>query len=112
MQTAIDVSTQAVAYGRPPAKPWLIGLLITEIVSVVVPLGVLSAYFRFPDILREPASVALPLFTANQSVIVPAYYVFMVSGLLFLPLSYAFSAMTKPGVSSALRQALIGACLS
>ncbi|GAB2583384.1 DUF4386 domain-containing protein [Spirosoma areae] len=108
MQTAIDVSRQAVPYGRPSAKLWLICLLMAEISSVVAPVGLLSAYFRFPDILREPASVALPLFAANASVIVPAYYVFMLSALLFLPLSYAFSAVLKPDGSSALRGALIG----
>ncbi|GAB3641597.1 DUF4386 domain-containing protein [Spirosoma arcticum] len=112
MQTAIDVSTQAVTYGRPPAKLWLIGLLMAEITSVVAPVSVLSMYFRFPGILREPASVTLPLFAANESVIVPAYYIFMVSGLLFLPLSYAFSAVLKPGSSSALRRALTGTGLA
>ncbi|MBC8155439.1 MAG: DUF4386 domain-containing protein [Bacteroidetes bacterium] len=108
MQTTLDVSTQAVIYDRPPVKRWLIGLIMAEIICVVAPVGILSAYFRFPEILREPASVMLPLFTANESVIVPAYYVFMVSGLLFLPLSCAFSAALKPGSSSALRRALIG----
>lgn len=112
MQTTIDVSTQAVMYGRSPAKRWLIGLLVAELISVVAPVGILSAYFRFPGILREPASVTLPVFTANELVIVPAYYIFMVSGLLFLPLSYAFSAVLKPGSSLALRRALIGTGLA
>jgi hypothetical protein len=108
MQPVLDVSTQPVIYGSTKANWWLVGLLLAEVISVVAPVGVLSAHFNFPDILREPASVALPLFAANQSAIVPAYYLFMVSGLLFIPLSYAFSAFLKPHSSSVERQSLIG----
>ena len=68
-------------------------LVIAEVIAVLLPVIILGMYFRFPDILREPASVALPLFHKNQGAIVPAYYVFMVSGLLFVPLSYSLAAV-------------------
>lgn len=87
MQSTLDISTQAVRYRRISTKQWLVSLLALELITVLAPVSVLSTWFRFPDILREPASVALPLFATNQSMIVPAYYVFMLSGLLYLPVS-------------------------
>jgi hypothetical protein len=87
MQPTLEFPTQAVQYSRISTRQWLVGLLFAEVITVLAPTGVLSTYFRFPDILREPARVALPLFAANQSMIVPAYYLFMLSGLLYVPLS-------------------------
>ncbi len=78
-----------------------------EVISVLAPVLTLSAHFDFPEILREPASVVLPLFLANQATVVPAYYVFMLSGLLFVPLSVAFGRMLKPGTWPGWWQALI-----
>lgn len=84
-------------------------LILAEVVTVIVPVVMLGKYFEFPDVLRQPAEHGLTLFRRNQAQIVPAYYVFMVSGLLFLPLSYAFNTVLKSSVSSSLRQALVGA---
>ncbi len=66
----------------------LIGiLLIVELITQLFAISVLGSYFEFPDILRQPASVALKLFHQNQAIIVPAYYVFMVSSILYLPIT-------------------------
>lgn len=87
-------------------------LALAEVVTVLVPVVQLGQYFEFPDILRQPAAYGLALFLKNQAHIVPAYYVFMMSGLLFVPLSYALSAVLKPHGSLALRQALTGTGLA
>lgn len=62
--------------------------LITMIITVVVPVSILGAKFDFPDILRQPAANAFALFKQNQSSIVFGYYIFLISSLLFIPLSY------------------------
>lgn len=67
----------------------LMALLITEAVTVTVPVMILGKYFNFPDILREPAAKAFELFEASQPKIVLGYYIFMLSALVFIPLSYA-----------------------
>lgn len=89
-------------------------LALLEVTTVVVPVAVLGRYFQFPAILRQPAAVALPLFARNQAHVVPAYYVFLASALLFVPLSYALSAALRrrvPG-KAALRSMLRGAGLA
>lgn len=86
-------------------------LTLAEFVAVLVPVIVLGNYFEFPDVLRRPAAYGLRLFRQHQAQIVPAYYVFMLSGLLFIPLSYAYAALRKPG-PSLLPQALIGTGLA
>jgi hypothetical protein len=45
--------------------------------------------FEFPDILRQPSDYALKLFVQHESVIVPTYYVFLLSALTAIPLSIA-----------------------
>ncbi|WP_020602532.1 DUF4386 domain-containing protein [Spirosoma spitsbergense] len=87
-------------------------LTLAEVVAVVYPVIILGKYFEFPAVLRQPAAYGLTLFRQHQDQIVPAYYVFMVSGLLFIPLSYACAALLKPGVSPGLQQALIGTGLA
>lgn len=109
MHPLLDVSTVPVpAAGRIGTKHWLVALLIAEVIAVTVPVGVLSATFRFPDILREPATVALPLFAANQSRIVPAYYMFMLSALLYLPLSVLLRRYVAASASRTGGELLVG----
>lgn len=40
-------------------------------------------FFNFPDILREPVEVMLESFNNNRDLIVPAYYLFVLSGIVF-----------------------------
>jgi hypothetical protein len=61
-------------------------LLLLEVLSVLIPFFILGSVFEFPDILRQPAAKAFALFHQNQAVIVPTYYVFLVSALLYFPL--------------------------
>lgn len=99
-----------------------ISLILAEIVTVLTPFFILGRYFDFPDILRKPAAEAFALFRQNQRIIIPAYYIFMISGLLFLPLTYWLGStlqasnsklsqniFTGLGISTALFQS-IGFC--
>ena len=65
-----------------------ISLLLAMIVTVIVPVSILGANFNFPDILRQPAASAFALFKQNQAIIIFGYYIFLISSLLFIPLSY------------------------
>lgn len=62
-------------------------LLLTMMVTVTAPVIILGANFNFPDILRQPAANAFALFRENQTIIVFGYYIFLISSLLFIPLS-------------------------
>lgn len=62
-------------------------LLVAEVLTVLIPFFILGSVFEFPDILRQPAEKAFTLFQKNQSIIVLTYYIFLISGLLFLPLA-------------------------
>jgi hypothetical protein len=70
-------------------------LLIIELVAQLLPIAVLGANFEFPDVLRKPAAYSLTLFHQNQNVIVPAYYLFMISSLLFLPITALIKTHAK-----------------
>lgn len=65
---------------------------ITGIFAIILPLlsaalfMTLQTVFDFPGILREPVGVALSLFAQNQDAIIPAYYLFAWTGILFIPL--------------------------
>lgn len=85
---------------------------LAEVGAVLFPVIVLGSYFEFPGVLRQPAAYGLTLFRQNQAHIVPAYYVFMVSGLLFLPLSFAYSAVLETVASSVWRQVLMATGLA
>ena len=63
-------------------------LLLAMIVTVIVPVSILGANFNFPDVLRHPAASAFALFKQNQTIIIIGYYIFLISSLLFIPLSY------------------------
>lgn len=62
-------------------------LLILESLLATIPFFILGAVFEFPDILREGADRALPLFAQNRQVVVPTYYAFMLSSVLLIPLT-------------------------
>jgi Domain of unknown function (DUF4386) len=62
-------------------------LLIAMMVTVTAPVIILGANFNFPDILRQPAANAFKLFRENQTIIVIGYYIFLLSSLLFIPLT-------------------------
>ncbi len=62
-------------------------LLLVEFVLLMVCVAVLSAVFKFPAILREPADTALRLFNENSTTIRVAYYLFAMTGVLMIPLS-------------------------
>jgi hypothetical protein len=68
------------------------GLLLAEVVLQLIAFNTLAAEFDFPDILRQPAGIAITKFLAKESSIVPAYYVFLLSSLVYIPLSYWLSA--------------------
>lgn len=65
----------------------LAALLLLEVIAVLIPFFVLGSVFDFPDILRQPAAKAFALFQQNKGIIVPTYYLFLVSALLYFPLA-------------------------
>jgi Domain of unknown function (DUF4386) len=56
-------------------------------ITVTAPVIILGANFNFPDILRQPPANAFALFNENQTIIVFGYYIFLLSSLLFIPLT-------------------------
>lgn len=68
-------------------------LLVLESLLATVPFFVLGAVFEFPDILRKGADEVLPLFAQNQGMIVPTYYVFMLSSVLLIPIALLLRRM-------------------
>lgn len=62
-------------------------LLLAMMITVTAPVIILGANFNFPDILRQPAADAFALFRENQTIIVFGYYIFLLSSLLFIPLT-------------------------
>lgn len=70
---------------------WTIpALLVIEATAVTASVIILGKYFNFPDILREPATTAFTMFRDNQGEIILGYYIFLLSALLYIPLSYQF----------------------
>lgn len=74
-----------------------VALVGMELLCVLLPVSALSSAFDFPDILRKPGSEVLPRFLAGQARIVPAYYLFLLSSLLFIPMSAAAAQLTSRG---------------
>ncbi len=83
-------------------------ILITEIVTVTVPVAILANKFNFPDILRQPAADAFSLFKQNERFIVSGYYVFLVSSFLFIPLSYLLQHIFKESNAQTTSRVLVG----
>ena len=82
-----------------PNKALSIFLLVAEAVTVTIPVIILGSKFDFPDILRQPASKAFELFQANQSSVILGYYIFLISSLIYIPLSYSLrETLFKPNL--------------
>lgn len=64
-------------------------LLFAQVVILIGGYFVLQGAFSFPDILRESAADRLTLFSSKESIIVPTYWVYAMTGLL----QVAFSVM-------------------
>lgn len=62
-------------------------LLILEALTVTTAVIILGKYFHFPDVLRQPAHVAFELFKAHGEMVRPGYYAFLISALIYIPLS-------------------------
>lgn len=79
-------------------------VLLAELLLLVVPNFVLEAVFEFPDILRQPAEDVLTLFRENQATIVPTYYAFAMSGVLFAVVALLLRHALKTERTSVLLQ--------
>lgn len=64
-------------------------LLFVQVAILIGGFFVLQSAFDFPDILRAPAADRFALFADHQSVIVPTYWIYAMTGLL----QVAFSVM-------------------
>ncbi len=100
-------------------KTIVILLLVAEMLTVTAAALLLGKYFDFPDVLRQPADAAFARFAQNRSLIVPLYYIFLLSSLLYIPLSYwlqqvlqdttgklALRALSGLGIATAIFQAI------
>ena len=87
-----------------PELPYLpaVFLLVVEALLLVVPVLVLGAIFDFPDILREPAGDVLTRFNENPGPIRTAYYFFMLSSVVLIPIAVLLHQILTGGRSSAL----------
>jgi hypothetical protein len=63
-----------------------IGLIAFSLVTSAA-IGVLSAVFEFPDILRRPGSEVLPKYSDNASIVRPMYWLLAMTGLALIALS-------------------------
>lgn len=76
-------------------------LLLLEVCCVLVPFFILGSVFDFPDILRQPAAKAFALFHQNRQLIVPTYYIFLVSALLYFPIASLLRTRFKNAAKNA-----------
>lgn len=61
------------------------GLTIAAYVILMLGAAIsLIFVFDFPDILREPIDVMLAAFNNNRVLVVPSYYLFVISGIAFI----------------------------
>lgn len=95
-----------------PARFTTTALLVAEALLVTIPFFVLGSVFNFPDILREPAQAVFTLFSAHQSTIVFNYYLFLLSSIVYAPLSYFLVKTYRENTSTHLQHLLIGAGLA
>jgi hypothetical protein len=101
------------------ARRWPLtgGLLVAATVLAAVGATVLGAAFDWPAVLDEPGTVALPAFSADETVIRVGFYAELLSSLLLVPAAYglrralgrgseAMRVFTAFGVAGALFQVL------
>ncbi|MBX7481621.1 DUF4386 family protein [Qipengyuania qiaonensis] len=68
---------------------------ITLGIGFNIPYAILAATYDYPQILRQPASVALERFAAGGPGLVLTWYGFMLAALLLVPLATALSITTE-----------------
>ncbi len=66
-------------------------LILTQVVVSISAFLALMAVFEFPDVLRQSSALRLELFTNNQSIIVPSYYMLALTGLGQMIISVLFA---------------------
>jgi hypothetical protein len=89
-------------------------LFITYAVFVIAAYSILAAVFEFPEILRKPITERFALFHLHESIIIPTYYVFALTGVLQIFFSiYLFkinNTTSSNGLSSLIFGVLAGLC--
>ena len=74
------------------ASSRLIGLSAIALgIGFNIPYAILAATYDYPQILRQPASVALSRFADGGASLVLTWYAFMLAALLLVPLAIALS---------------------
>lgn len=82
--------------GRSIRRP-LAPMLVVFAVGNAVAVALLSAAFGWPAVLGEPAAVALPMFSENQTTIVMGFYLFALLSVLLVPISLGLHRLTATG---------------
>lgn len=82
---------------EPNGPCWLLAPAILPAVIAAVPFMVLGSVFDFPGILREPADVVLAKFSENPTTFRWAYYTFMLSSLVLVPIAVILGRVLGTG---------------
>jgi hypothetical protein len=87
--------------GSPDLAPraaarWAAAVGVLHAVLAGGAFAVLAAVFGFPEILREPAAVALDRFGADAGTIRAAYYAFTFGSALYVPMAFLAGAGLGP----------------
>jgi hypothetical protein len=71
---------------------WAVGVGVFHAILAAGAFAVLASVFGFPEILREPAGVALARFAEDPTTIQTAYYAFTFSSFLYVPMAFLANA--------------------
>ena len=76
MQTLENEHRQLVKYTSISITAYVLLMLAASLTLIFI--------FDFPDILREPIGVMLSKFYSNKNIVVPSYYLFVLTGICFV----------------------------
>jgi hypothetical protein len=88
------------------------GLTVVHVALLSVGFLILADQFSFPEILRVSSEERLALFSRNQGLIVPAYYMMGLSGLTQIALAVMFHQSFSRSGSTVLVAALVAGVLA
>jgi len=101
LKTPLPISPPLAPTTMRSASRAALALAMAHAILAAAAYLVLAANFGFPDILREPGEIVLPAFNRASSVIRAAYYAFMLSSVLYVPIALLLrhaAPWTSPGL--------------
>jgi len=85
-------------------------LFIVYAAFVMAAYSILAAVFEFPEILRKPITERFALFHLHESIIIPTYYVFALTGVLQIFFSIYLFKINNTTSSNGLSSLIFGVC--